>query len=93
LEDEGLRRWYDNVSRSSVITADVYLCRSGGFCKDYKQTPKHNRRHERSLPKKPRVPSNRGDNSKRERDKRHLQKAISKDVWIQVEERPNQAQH
>jgi hypothetical protein len=32
LENENLRRWYDNVSRGSKITADVYLRRLGGFC-------------------------------------------------------------
>jgi hypothetical protein len=40
LKDKELRRWYDNVARGSVITADIYLRRLGGFCKDYKQTPK-----------------------------------------------------
>ena len=39
LEDKDLRRWYDNLARGSVITADVYLRRLGGFCKDYKQNP------------------------------------------------------
>jgi hypothetical protein len=40
LKDKELRRWYDNVARGSVITADIYLRRLGGFCKDFNQTPK-----------------------------------------------------
>jgi len=32
LEDPDLKRWYDNTSRGSRVTADVYLRRLGGFC-------------------------------------------------------------
>lgn len=32
LEDENVRRWYQNVARGSVTTADVYLRRLGAFC-------------------------------------------------------------
>jgi hypothetical protein len=41
LEDRALQRWYDNVARGSVITADVYLRRLGHFCNELKITPKH----------------------------------------------------
>jgi hypothetical protein len=39
LEDKTIRRWYDNVARGSVVTADVYLRRLGHFCNDLKLTP------------------------------------------------------
>jgi hypothetical protein len=39
LENENLRRWYDNVSRGSKITADVYLRRLGGFCQANETNP------------------------------------------------------
>ncbi len=39
LEDKNIKRWYNNVARGSVITADIYLRRLGKFCKDYKVTP------------------------------------------------------
>jgi hypothetical protein len=39
LEDKEVRRWYDNVSRGSTITADVYLRRLGSFCQDRELTP------------------------------------------------------
>jgi site-specific recombinase XerD len=39
LEDKTIRRWYDNVARGSVVTADVYLRRLGHFCHDLKLTP------------------------------------------------------
>lgn len=32
LKDKALKRWYDNVARGSLITADVYLRRLGSFC-------------------------------------------------------------
>lgn len=32
LEDPDLKRWYDNNSRGSRVTADVYLRRLGAFC-------------------------------------------------------------
>jgi hypothetical protein len=38
-EDADLRRWYSNNAKSSVITADVYLRRLGGFCRWAKITP------------------------------------------------------
>jgi hypothetical protein len=40
LEDRAVNRWYDNVARGSVITADVYLRRLGRFCGELKVTPK-----------------------------------------------------
>lgn len=40
LEDEGVKRWYDNTRRGSDITADVYLRRLGNFCNERKLTPK-----------------------------------------------------
>lgn len=39
LKDPEIKRWYENVARGSVITADVYLRRFGRFCEDYKVTP------------------------------------------------------
>lgn len=38
-EDVKVRRWYDNVSRGTQITADVYLRRLGAFCQMHKLTP------------------------------------------------------
>lgn len=40
LQDENVRRWYDNVARGSKVTADVYLRRMGGFCHKFKIGPK-----------------------------------------------------
>ena len=40
LEDPEVRRWYENNSRGSVITADVYLRRLGNFCEAHSSTPK-----------------------------------------------------
>ena len=40
LSDPEVRRWYDNVARGSIITADVYLRRLGLFCKNNSTTPK-----------------------------------------------------
>jgi len=34
-----VRRWYDNVSRGSLVTADVYLRRLGSFCCSFNTTP------------------------------------------------------
>ncbi len=31
LQDEKIRRWYDNVARGSKYTADVYLQRLGRY--------------------------------------------------------------
>jgi len=39
LDDKVVRRWYDNVARGSIVTADVYLRRLGHFCNDLKITP------------------------------------------------------
>ena len=39
LKNKNIKRWYDNVARGSVVTADVYLRRFGKFCEDYKITP------------------------------------------------------
>ncbi|MEE9224031.1 MAG: site-specific integrase, partial [Thermoplasmata archaeon] len=39
LKDREVRRWYDNVARGSVVTADVYLRRLGNFCGSHKLTP------------------------------------------------------
>ena len=44
LEDVTVRRWYDNVARGSVVTADVYLRRLGGFCREFNVTPEKLRR-------------------------------------------------
>jgi len=40
LSDPEVRRWYDNVARGSIITADVYLRRLGLFCENNSTTPK-----------------------------------------------------
>ncbi|MCK4443024.1 MAG: site-specific integrase [Thermoplasmata archaeon] len=40
LEDKEVERWYNNVARGSVVTADVYLRRLGNFCEAHKLTPK-----------------------------------------------------
>jgi site-specific recombinase XerD len=39
LEDENVKRWYENVSRGSKITADVYLRRLGNLCETNNTTP------------------------------------------------------
>ena len=39
LEDKVLKRWYNNVARGSLITADVYLRRLGHFCNGLETTP------------------------------------------------------
>jgi len=39
-KDMDVRRWYDNVSRGSPVTADVYLRRLGSFCRSFSVTPK-----------------------------------------------------
>jgi hypothetical protein len=41
LEDPDVKRWYDNTSRGSRITADVYLRRLGSFCLSFDITPKN----------------------------------------------------
>jgi len=40
LSDPEVRRWYDNIARGSIITADVYLRRLGLFCEKNNTTPK-----------------------------------------------------
>lgn len=39
LEDANVRRWYQNVGRGSMLTANVYLRRLGGFCDSHRLTP------------------------------------------------------
>lgn len=39
LKDKEVRRWYDNIARGSIVTADVYLRRLGNFCESHKLTP------------------------------------------------------
>jgi hypothetical protein len=39
-EDVDVRRWYENVSRGSQSTADVYLRRLRAFCQSFKISPK-----------------------------------------------------
>ncbi|MBI4446869.1 MAG: site-specific integrase [Acidobacteria bacterium] len=39
LEDKNVRRWYENVSRGSRTTADVYLRRLGGFLQFHNVSP------------------------------------------------------
>jgi hypothetical protein len=40
VEDADVRRWHENVSRGSAVTADVYLRRLGSFCQSSNITPK-----------------------------------------------------
>ena len=40
LEDADVRRWHDNVSRGSSVTADVHLRRLGFFCEIHGTSPK-----------------------------------------------------
>jgi hypothetical protein len=40
LQDEDVRRWFDNVGRGSPVTADVYLRRLRAFCESSGTTPK-----------------------------------------------------
>jgi hypothetical protein len=40
MKDADVRRWYDNVSRGSTVTADVYLRRLGSFCQSSNITSK-----------------------------------------------------
>ena len=39
LENAKIRRWYENISRGSRVTADVYLRRLGYFCNRFKLSP------------------------------------------------------
>ncbi|MEM3434042.1 MAG: hypothetical protein QXU33_05885 [Candidatus Methanomethyliaceae archaeon] len=40
LEDPDVRRWYENVARGSITTAEVYLRRLGFFCSSLGSTPR-----------------------------------------------------
>lgn len=40
LSDQDIRHWYDNLARSSVVTAEVRLRKLGRFCENNKITPK-----------------------------------------------------
>ena len=39
LANRDIKRWYDNLARSSAVTAEVRLRRLGKFCEDNKMTP------------------------------------------------------
>lgn len=39
FEDEDVKRWYENISRGSRVTADVRLRRLGNFCEAHATTP------------------------------------------------------
>ncbi len=39
LKDADVKRWHENVSRGSYVTADVYLRRLGSFCTHFKKEP------------------------------------------------------
>ena len=40
LSNQDIRRWYDNLARSSVVTAEVRLRKLGKFCENNNMTPK-----------------------------------------------------
>lgn len=40
LSNQDIRRWYDNLARSSIVTAEVRLRKLGKFCENNKMTPK-----------------------------------------------------
>ena len=40
LSDQDIKRWYDNLARSSMVTAEVRLRKMGKFCENNKMTPK-----------------------------------------------------
>jgi hypothetical protein len=40
LEDVDVKRWHDNISMGSSVTADVYLRRLGFFCEVHRASPK-----------------------------------------------------
>ncbi len=40
LADPDVKRWYDNIARGSIITADVRLRRLGVYCENTKTIPK-----------------------------------------------------
>jgi hypothetical protein len=39
LENQDIKRWYDNLARSSIVTAEVKLRKLGKFCENNKITP------------------------------------------------------
>src|SRR2546426_6628962 len=39
LSNQDIRRWYDNLARSSLVTAEVRLRKLGRFCENNKITP------------------------------------------------------
>src|SRR5579872_6873346 len=39
LENKDIKRWYDNLARSSGVTAEVRLRKLGRFCENNKITP------------------------------------------------------
>lgn len=39
LSNQDIRRWYDNLARSSIVTAEVRLRKLGRFCENNKITP------------------------------------------------------
>ena len=40
LSNQDIKRWYDNLARSSVVTAEVRLRKLGRFCENNKMTPR-----------------------------------------------------
>jgi hypothetical protein len=38
-KDADVGRWYDNVLRGSLVTADVYMRRLGSFCRSFDINP------------------------------------------------------
>jgi hypothetical protein len=51
FENKNVKRWHDNVSRGSQVTADVYLRRLGHLCNELRKTPQE--LVERALDMKP----------------------------------------
>jgi len=39
LSNPDVKRWYSNVARGSIVTAEVRLRRLGGFCEEHEMTP------------------------------------------------------
>jgi len=40
LKDPDIKRWYENVARGAITTADVYLRGLGNFCQNVRKQPK-----------------------------------------------------
>src|SRR3989338_4193567 len=40
LSNQDIKRWYDNLARSSVMTAETRLRKLGRFCENNKMTPR-----------------------------------------------------